>query len=510
MTNDQRPRARRLFSAVNSLATKAILLVAIFIACPLIVYVELRAADQEKSQLLVQSVQEQGRLLALALTPSLRRFGEGRTPALQKELSHIVTGATKVKVLFRPDKSRDTKGFFYVASWPEVSSAYIDAERKFLVETGLLDQLGNSCGGNRALALRYTNPAGEWELLSSITPVHTRAGCWVVLTSIGGADGAGISIGQPYWESPEVKFAAAIYVIMAVLTLSLFIGVWRSLRRFAQLAKDIATRGHRRGSFVALNRVPELGGVAGEFDRMVDGLGASAKAIREAAEETAHAFKTPIAVIAQSMEPLKQSLSPQDERARRALDLVERATERLDALVGAARHMDEAIADLISPPRERVELSRLLTGMIAGYIESAALGNVALSAAVEPGIAVAASDDLMEVTVENLLDNAVSFSPPHADVMVTLSRENGEAVLAIADRGPGVETGNMERIFDRYFSDRGPRHPAPGENTDGGGAHFGMGLWIVRRNVEAIGGRVYAENRPGGGLKVVIHLPIYV
>ncbi len=512
MRNETRYWTGRLLRAANSIATKAIILVVIFIACPLIVYVELRGADREKSRLLMETVQEQGRLMAVALTPALQRFGAGRTPALQAELASVVSGSTKVKVLFRPEtarvrsKGQQNVGFFYVAAWPEVPAAYLDTEWQFLVETGLLDRLRDSCEGERALAVRYTNPAGQWELLSSLTPVRTDAGCWVVLTAVGGADSVGMTIGQPYWKRPEVQVAAAIYLIMAALVLSLFLDVGLNLRGFARLASQIAARGPGHGSFSAHNRVPELQGVAREFDRMVDGLDASAKAIRDAAEENAHAFKTPIAVIAQSVEPIRTSLPPQDERARRALQLVEQATERLDALITAARHMDEAIADLISPPREKVDLSQLLTGMVEAYGETAALQGIELTSEIRPDIFVAASVDLLEIVIENLLDNAFSFSPSGTRVGVTLERSGTEAVLVITDQGPGVDPDNLERIFERYFSDR-PQPAAAGDVLDA--AHFGMGLWIVRRNVEAVGGRIHAENHPEGGLAVKASLPLY-
>ena len=74
------------------------------------------------------------------------------------------------------------------------------------------------------------------------------------------------------------------------------------------------------------------------------------------------------------------------------------------------------------------------------------------------------------------------------------------AELAIADTGPGVAPENLERIFDRYFS----RRPGP----EGQASHFGIGLWIARRNIEALGGSIRAENRAPAGLVVRIALPL--
>lgn len=490
----------------SSLAAKAGVLAVIFVACPLIVYFQLRDADNEKTVLLLRSLQEQGGLIAEGLKPLLHGLGQAGNPALQKEIEKIASGTLKVKVLFRPKTGSADAGFFYVASSPPVSAAYLDEERQHLIDTGIFDKLGNTCEGNQPLSIRYTNPAGERELLSSITPVLTAAGCWVVLTSYGSRGGDTTVIGQPYWRSPQVRIAAAIYVTMAALVFSLFFGIWMSLRRFAGLAQKIGKEGDVRTSFAILNRIPELSGVATEFDQMVGSLRGSARAIRSAAEENAHAFKTPIAVIAQSIEPLRRSCADKDEKARRALNLIERSVERLDALVNASRHMDEAIADLITPPRERVDLSELLVRMVQAYSEKADFAQMHLDADIASGVRVLAGADLLETVIENVLDNAFGFAPQGSTITVQLSREGNTAVMTVADEGPGVDPRNLDRIFERYFSDRARSLETP--ERAGAEFHFGMGLWIVRRNVEAVGGTVSAVNRAPRGFLVTMRLPL--
>ncbi len=112
-----------------------------------------------------------------------------------------------------------------------------------------------------------------------------------------------------------------------------------------------------------------------------------------------------------------------------------------------------------------------------------------------------AGDDLLETVIENLLDNAISFSPPGGEVALSLDAEGSDALITVEDQGPGVAGEKLERIFERYYSERD-------ETVDGdGNEHFGIGLWIVRRNVEAIGGRITAENRPQGGLRVRLRIP---
>src|SRR6202035_4383235 len=121
---------------------------------------------------------------------------------------------------------------------------------------------------------------------------------------------------------------------MAVVTLSTFWGVRRGLNRFAERARAIRER--RPGvSFAGENEVPELADVATEFDRMVAALDASAREIRRTAEDNAHAFKTPIAVIRQSLEPLRRALPTENQRVQRAIDSIDRSLDRLDRLGGS-------------------------------------------------------------------------------------------------------------------------------------------------------------------------------
>jgi len=489
----------------SSIAGKLALILVVFVACPLIIYGQFRDADEEKNALLLRSVREQGRLVAQALSPLLNSADAAALPRLRQGVEKIVEGPLKVRLLLRP-LAAAPDNFFYIASVPPVAADFLQRERQELLDTGILERLRGSCEGDGPLALRYTNPAGEEEVLSSVTPINAPSGCWAVITSHTTADFLGSSIGQPYWRTTAVQWAAAIYLIMAMLVISLFLGIWGNLRRFGRIARAIRQDRLRGASFAALNQVPELHGVAVEFDHMVGALQGSAAAIRSAAEENAHALKTPIAVISQSLEPLKRAVPEADVRGRRALHLIERSVEKLDALVSAARRMDEAIAELINPPREPVDLSALVSRLLTDYEEKMRASGMRLDQRVSPAMRVVGSIDLLETAIENIVENAISFSPPKADVTVTLVPEDHHAVLTVADEGAGVDPRHLAMIFERYFSHRPARDPlGPGVE---GETHFGIGLWIVRRNIEALEGTVVAINRPQGGLAITIRLPL--
>lgn len=138
--------------------------------------------------------------------------------------------------------------------------------------------------------------------------------------------------------------------------------------------------------------MPELRSVAEDFDRLVDTLRSSADNLRRAAEDNAHAFKTPIAVIRQSLEPLKRIIPGSDGRGPRAIDMIDRSLDRLDGLVSFARRMDEAAADLLEPPRRKVDLSELLEDMLSGYAGLLAERRLHLRLLITPHVVVRAGE----------------------------------------------------------------------------------------------------------------------
>lgn len=497
-------RKRRPFGGLtSSLIGKLFLLLLVFVTVPVILYSEFRQADAEKRRLLLESVRAQGRLIAESLRPLLERGDPSPLPELNEAIKPFSSIHAGIKVLFRPASRHGLEDFFFVASEPPVPAAALQVERDGLIARGVLKRLAQSCRVQLPIALRHRGSGGQEELLTSITPITTEAGCWAIITIHTSGEMLGTAIDQPYWMTLEVRVAVGIYLGMAVFTFGLFYSILRGLMRFRDLARGIGEGHGGAGGFSAQNEVPELAPVAAEFDRMTSALHDSAESIRRAAEDNAHAFKTPIAIMRQALEPLHRIVPADQARGRRALDVTEEAIDRLEYLVASARQLDRTTAELLDPPRERVDLSRLLERMLAAYADSFARKGLTLTGTIAPGLVVRAGEDLFETVLENLVDNAVEVSPEGGELAVDLGVENGAAKLVVRDRGPGVNPADLERIFERYVSLR-PRVSGAADQP----AHFGIGLWIVRRNLEAVGGRVWAENRPDGGLAVNAQVPL--
>ena len=498
----------------RSLVSKLLVLLLVFVMVPVILYNEFRKADAEKQSLLVESVREQGRLLAESLRPVVEREEPAPLLVLPEEVKRLSRPPVGIKVLFRPAEEVGAESFFFVAAEPAVPPTELEAERDRLIERGVFTNLVSTCAGELPIALRHSLPHQDEEVLTSITPINTKTGCWVVVTTHAGRGFLGATIGQPYWQNLEVRVAAAIYFAMALLVTFVFLSIWRSLTRFRDLARSIRSGEETGPGFSEQNKVPELALVAGEFDRMTLALQDSSEGIRRAAEDNAHAFKTPIAIMRQCLEPLRRIVPLESQRGQRALDVLEESVDRLDHLVACARQLDESTAELIDAPRRDVDISRLVARMLDAYANTFMSKLVYLDTKIEPRVVVKATDELLETVVENVIDNALSVAPEGSGISVELTKSDGRAELIISDQGPGVPEPYLHRIFERYISLRTKADGAEGSNTTAVVApsdsdnHPGIGLWIVRRNLEAVGGSVRAVNRPGGGLAMIMRLPL--
>jgi len=485
----------------------------VFILVPVFLYIEFRSAHETSQDLLLRSVRAEGRTISQSMLPLLNNADTAALPEIGRHLARFAGDVTTIKLLLQPASAQTgTEGFYYVASWPPVAPSNLAAERETLAGEGVLDRLSSNCREEMPFSLIYDRPTGGSEIVTAVTPVSTAAGCWAVVASFSEDAFPGAHLGQPYWATPPVIIAAGIYLAMALITFATLLSVRGGLRRFVLRARRIREQGPSAGSFADRNNLPELADVAAEFDRMVEALHRSAAHIRQAAEDNAHAFKTPIAVIRQSIEPLRRAMPLENQRAQRAIGVVEHSLDRLDGLVASARRLDEATADLIAEPRVPVDLGGVIGGLI--QLRSAVLANrdvsiilascdITISADLLPGLFVLGTVEIVETVVENLIENAVSFSPPGSELVIHLTRDGRFAHLAVSDQGPGVPAGQLDRIFDRYYSER-----RADDAADTVSSYFGIGLWISRRNVEAMGGTIEAENLEPHGLAIHVRLPL--
>jgi len=182
---------------------------------------------------------------------------------------------------------------------------------------------------------------------------------------------------------------------------------------------------------------------------------------------------------------------------------------RLAALVDTTQWLGDDAANLIEAPRRSVNLTLIVLNAAENAREIAMERGVNVTHQLATAAHVMAPEGVLNVVIENIIDNALSFSTPGQTISVTLSRNANRADLLVEDEGPGADQKRMGQIFDRHFSLR-PSLPVPKLRGEGARtlSHAGLGLWSVRSHVEALGGAVTASNRLNGGFSVHIALPI--
>lgn len=225
----------------------------------------------------------------------------------------------------------------------------------------------------------------------------------------------------------------------------------------------------------------------------------AAKELDEAQElflaSASHELRTPLTVLRGYGETLLRHWQVLDDDQRR--ELVERMLSRTEGMTGLVEQILQASAAGLSVgqvPAEVFDLADVVTA--AARVLTGSSDRHPLSVQAPGPVPAFGRPDTVQPVLDQLVENAVKYSPDGGPVEVTVRAEPGAAVLTVADRGRGIAPEELERVFERFVR-VGPDGP-PGA---------GLGLWIVRRTVEAQGGSVGATPRAGGGTVVHVRLP---
>jgi two-component system sensor histidine kinase ChvG len=294
-------------------------------------------------------------------------------------------------------------------------------------------------------------------------------------------------------------------VLTVLLSWYLSLTIARPILQLADSARDMQ-EGHGRTGAVprqVMRRGDEIGELGQALSASATALWARMDAIERFAADVAHEIKNPLSSIRSAIDTLLRVR--EQAQQQRLLAIIQDDVVRLDRL----------ISDISDASRVDAELSRTATELVDVVPIMAALAEIAdatrdegdplLQVDLPPGpLAVQAVEGRLVQVLRNLIGNAQSFSPAGGTIRLRARETGGMVEIAIEDSGPGIPDGNLEHVFDRFYSER----PA-GEKF---GKHSGLGLSISRQIVEALGGRISAENRRDGagqvlGARFVVRLP---
>ena len=307
-----------------------------------------------------------------------------------------------------------------------------------------------------------------------------------------------------------LRFFLVLAAVMFVLSLSLAGTIAEPVRKLAEAAERV-----RRGiksrqqipDFTA--RSDEIGHLSHALRDMTQALYNRIDAIESFAADVAHELKNPLTSLRSAVEILPRvKAGPSHDRL---LDVIQHDVRRLDRLISDISDASRLDAELARSDTGPVDLVALLRAVVAMAEDSPRRNGVKVRLIVEGAagasdksgprsrrFCVLGHDSRLAQVMTNLIDNARSFSEPGGEVRVALRRlrvdpdadldnEGERIVITVEDDGPGIPPHALERIFERFYTDR---------PEQGFGQNSGLGLSISRQIVEAHRGRIWATNRP--------------
>jgi two-component system sensor histidine kinase ChvG len=311
-----------------------------------------------------------------------------------------------------------------------------------------------------------------------------------------------------------------VFAIMALLSLLLANTIAKPVERLAIGAERVRRSIKSRQQIPDFsNRSDEIGHLSIALRDMTNALYNRIAAIESFAADVAHELKNPLTSLRSAVETLPMVKS--DEARGRLLGVIQHDVRRLDRLISDISDASRLDAELAKSDAEPVDVAALLEAVasMANDISKPNQAAVVLDVRRPPARRKAAGgsgkpaatgqarpfmvlghDSRLGQVFTNLLDNARSFAPAGTSITVRLEEDEHFVIVTVEDEGPGIPEHALERVFERFYTDRPAEH--------GFGQNSGLGLSISRQIVEAHRGVITAANRPGGGASFTVKLPL--
>lgn len=348
------------------------------------------------------------------------------------------------------------------------------------------EEVGAALLGAKGSSMVRINDRAE-VIVSVAVPVQRfRAVRGALMLSTQGADIDDMVTAERLAIFKVFLIAAGVMVVLSFLLAGTVAG---PMRRLADSAQVVRRRVRARVEIPDYTRrKDEIGHLSGSLRQMTASLYSRIEAIERFAADVAHELKNPLTSLRSAVETLP--LAKTEESRQRLLAVIEHDVQRLDRLISDISDASRLDAELQRQEAVPVDLVKLLTTLVHVANEVPREGSVTVTLTFEGGgsqaFFVPGHDSRLGQVIDNLIDNARSFSPPDGSVRVTCRRLKSEVEIVVDDDGPGVQPEAMQKIFERFYTDR--PHQGFGHNS-------GLGLFISKQIVEAHDGRLWVENR---------------
>lgn len=290
--------------------------------------------------------------------------------------------------------------------------------------------------------------------------------------------------------------SVAVSALLSLVIAATIVSPISKLRREASALVD--RRGRLTGTFTGSTRLDEIGDLARALQTLTNSLERHIRFIESFSADVSHEFKNPLASIRTATDMLAEVEGPEDRE--RFVGIIQQEIARMESLLSGIREVTLIDAELQGEARENVSVAEVTRRVVEGLRIRDTRGVEIRFDEPDRDMRVTVSPDRLAQVIENLLTNAVSFSPADGRVDISIADRDEDITVSVADRGRGVPESHRERIFDRFFS---YRKGLP----DSDERHVGLGLSIVRAIVDGYGGSIVVLDREGGGAVFEIRLP---
>jgi two-component system sensor histidine kinase ChvG len=302
----------------------------------------------------------------------------------------------------------------------------------------------------------------------------------------------------------------SLFLVALILTvlLSWYLAqtIARPILGLAIAAQDMR-EGHGRVGAVPpalMNRGDEISILARALSDSATALWGRMDAIERFAADVSHEIKNPLTSMRSAIETLRRIEDPKQQR--RLLAIMADDVMRLDRLITDISDASRVDAEISRTAPERLDIVAMLGALADIDDATRAPGAPVLAVGeMQPGLAVAGVEGRLVQVLGNLIGNARSFSPPGGRIELAAQDDGaGMVEISVSDEGPGIPEGKLADVFERFYSER-----PQGESF---GKHSGLGLSISKQIIEALNGRIRAENRHDDsgavcGARFVVMLP---
>lgn len=239
-----------------------------------------------------------------------------------------------------------------------------------------------------------------------------------------------------------------------------------------------------------------------EYDRIMENLNKMAAELSKTAvlnndfvSNVSHELKTPLAVVQNYAAALKKDGVTDEERKHYA-DVLEDTAKKLTALVGNVLKLNRLENHEITPEFTKIDLEESLARAVLKYEDMIENKNLRLECDLQSA-EVYSVEEYLDIIWNNLISNAVKFTDPGGAIKVSLRLVGGKAVVSVADTGCGIDSGTGARIFEKFYQG----------DTSHAGEGNGLGLALVKKVIDVLGGEIHVESARGKGSVFAVSLP---